>query len=749
MLGKFRPEPLQLGGITIQPDVTGSWRKRRSVDAGAGANIEDVTRALRDLRRETRANRVGANRALQHVVEKFDQRLDDTLTDRRVSGSMPSLRSRSATRSPLRLAFTLLLAVFLFTLTMAYRFAAMGGHFAGFEDDEFVHLSQAQQVLLGERPPRDFVELGMPMTVGLSAAAQVIGGRTLLSEAALTMGMLGVCAAALFVLGARASGSLTIAFLIALLQIAMAPRFYNYPKLLAYAMAIPAVWAYVARPARTTATLMGIAGAAAFLLRHDHGVYVGMAALFAVIAAHWPNVRQSARDAGVALIASLVCAAPYLVLTQVDGGIVRHLSDFVSFATRASAQTDLKAVTFDVDLSQPLWTRTPQAEPARRIHVQWQDGITEDERREAEQRLGLTEREPFSDKVWIYRVTDTGTNSLRAIVSDPRVIDTDGINRSRFTLTEAEQPQPAGLAQRARNLRILPGILRESNAPSFLYYLFSAIPLVALLLSVRGWRSGAPYEPRGAAIAVIALVTIVVNWALLRGNLPSRLADVTELVGVLGAWVCAVLIANSSRRIKPLTISLLILVLILAAASIQALEGVSSQVAQTGILEGPGNAAVKARELRTLMSATPPIDAWGSDVKGIERVAHYVRTCTAPSDRVLAVAYTPWLYFMTGRGFAGGHVWLQARYFSTAADQALIVERLRKERPPIVLTVPPSRYSEYEASFPQLDAFLNREYDLAGNVDFGEGVEYRVLTARGRTPAGEYAPLRLPCFVNP
>src|SRR5262245_21503036 len=191
-------------------------------------------------------------------------------------------------RRPLRTAVTVILAVLLFTLAFGYRFAAMGGHFAGFEDDEFVHLSQAQQLLLGERPTRDFVELGMPLTVGLSAAAQAMGGRTLLSEAVLTMGALALCSTILFILALRASGSLTIAFFIALIQIAMAPRFYNYPKLLAYAIAIPALWAYLSRRTRARVAVVGVAGATAFLLRHDHGVYVAFGALMAVVAAQWP-----------------------------------------------------------------------------------------------------------------------------------------------------------------------------------------------------------------------------------------------------------------------------------------------------------------------------------------------------------------------------------------------------------------------------------------------------------------------------
>src|SRR5205814_10501769 len=51
------------------------------------------------------------------------------------------------------------LAILLVAVTCVYRFATLGGALGGFENDEFVTLSLAQQATLGETPVRDFVEV--------------------------------------------------------------------------------------------------------------------------------------------------------------------------------------------------------------------------------------------------------------------------------------------------------------------------------------------------------------------------------------------------------------------------------------------------------------------------------------------------------------------------------------------------------------------------------------------------------------
>jgi len=190
--------------------------------------------------------------------------------------------------------------------TMLYRVLAMGGPLGGFENDQFVTLSQAQQIVMCDWPVRDFVALGKPLTLLLSAFGQVLLGRTLRAEAVLTSAFLGVCAAVLFVMGCRASGSILIALLVALMQIAMAPRFYNYPKLLAYAMAIPALWWYIDRPDRRRLAVLALVGVLAFLLRYDHGVYVGIAAILAVALAWRLDVRRMATD--IALLGAMAFA---------------------------------------------------------------------------------------------------------------------------------------------------------------------------------------------------------------------------------------------------------------------------------------------------------------------------------------------------------------------------------------------------------------------------------------------------------
>ena len=104
---------------------------------------------------------------------------------------------RGSPRGVARTCALVAIAGFLFALTVFYRFASMGGTLAGFENDEFVTLAYAQQMVLGDVPVRDFSENGSPLTHALSAAAMWTIGPPLLAEAVLTMSMLGMCTAIL------------------------------------------------------------------------------------------------------------------------------------------------------------------------------------------------------------------------------------------------------------------------------------------------------------------------------------------------------------------------------------------------------------------------------------------------------------------------------------------------------------------------------------------------------------------------
>jgi len=99
--------------------------------------------------------------------------------------------------------------------------------------------------------------------------------------------------------------------------------------------------------------------------------------------------------------------------------------------------------------------------PLAMVHVRWAD-ITEADRLALEQRFRLTEAAPRAQGLWAYVPADTSSATLRAIVTDPSVIDTDGINRRTFAIADNPPltPRRGGLldgapAWMARAMRVL------------------------------------------------------------------------------------------------------------------------------------------------------------------------------------------------------------------------------------------------------------------------------------------------------
>ena len=141
-------------------------------------------------------------------------------------------------------ALSFLVAVFSWLL----RFNDPGGSFAGLTDDHFFYLVRGWQILFGDLPVRDFVDHGAPLFYYIGAAVQVLFGRGTLSELAFCATALAVGAAATFWLSTVASGSILAGLAGVLIHVWLLPRFYNYPKILVYAAAIPLLWWFADRP---------------------------------------------------------------------------------------------------------------------------------------------------------------------------------------------------------------------------------------------------------------------------------------------------------------------------------------------------------------------------------------------------------------------------------------------------------------------------------------------------------------------
>src|SRR5262249_38397005 len=73
------------------------------------------------------------------------------------------------------------------------------------------------------------------------------------------------------------------------------------------------------------------------------------------------------------------------------------------------------------------------------INVRWRNTLSDSDRQNLEARYGLRRPRPLEEATWRYELTDTSSALLSALVHDPMVDDTAGLDRRTGALTH---PQP-------------------------------------------------------------------------------------------------------------------------------------------------------------------------------------------------------------------------------------------------------------------------------------------------------------------
>ncbi len=196
--------------------------------------------------------------------------------------------------------------------------------FTGFENDHFMHLAWARQLLVGAWPGRDFAEPGMPLTVLLSAGAQWLF-QGFLPEAVLTIALLATAAGLVCAVAVDATSSRLAGVLAGLAIVAWYPRLYSYPKLLVPALTLWLLLRYIRRRSGPRLGALAACSVAAFLLRHDLGLAAALATLVGLGAL--TDLPPRAR-AGVVLRfvgLGLAMVAPYLLYLQLVEGLGEHV----------------------------------------------------------------------------------------------------------------------------------------------------------------------------------------------------------------------------------------------------------------------------------------------------------------------------------------------------------------------------------------------------------------------------------------
>jgi hypothetical protein len=210
------------------------------------------------------------------------------------------------------------LIVFSGLATAAFRFLA-----ASFNNDHFVHLIAARQMLSGDWPTRDFLDVGRPLLIVASAGAQWLLGPTLFAEAILVSIAFGMAAALTALVVWVITRSLWAAWAAVLIEVLAFPRTYAFPKLLALALGLLVIVHYIRTPTWTRQLLMAVGTAVGFLFRHDLGLYIGIGGLLAsLVSGPRTALVRGARFAALCL----ALVAPYLAYVHVHAGLPNHFA---------------------------------------------------------------------------------------------------------------------------------------------------------------------------------------------------------------------------------------------------------------------------------------------------------------------------------------------------------------------------------------------------------------------------------------
>ena len=104
-------------------------------------------------------------------------------------------------------------------------------------------------------------------------------------------------------------------------------------------------------------------------------------------------------------------------------------------------QAGIAAATFGLlaGLSFTLITLSLRAQPVR-VNVRWTPGTTDVDRRAIEQRFSLIGGEHIDGATWRYLLANRSSRNIEALVKEPRVEDTNNIDRAAFRLVEVPAP---------------------------------------------------------------------------------------------------------------------------------------------------------------------------------------------------------------------------------------------------------------------------------------------------------------------
>jgi hypothetical protein len=292
------------------------------------------------------------------------------------------------------------------------------------------------------------------------------------------------------------------------------------------------------------------------------------------------------------------------------------------------------------------------------------------------------------------------------------------------------------------------GLSRDENLEAWLYYAFLSVPVLAVVaVAYRATRAPAEFADAPTAIhesvagiVALSLMTTMLGYYFLRGNLAARFGDLAPAVAVLGAYLLALSTTSRDRSWthRALGLAEAVVVLGLTMFSIWQLHSVGAEL-RTGRLLEPGDVFARTRQTSEDL-ASMPRSLRERQAGDRMQAADYLHRCTRATDRVLAVGYFTDILTFSERLFAGGRAAFFVGFYSDERYSREMIARLEAESVPIVLGGPLTT----DPRIPLLADYLRTHYEEAGTVQANEGT-VPVLVRRG-VPSRPLGPGGLPCF---
>jgi hypothetical protein len=634
-------------------------------------------------------------------------------------------------------------------LAFGYRCTSLNG----FSNDHFVHLARAQAMLAGDLPIRDYTEEGVPLTVLLSAGAQLVFGQSLFAELVLVVTSLSVAAGVTCWLASRVTGSLLLGMGAALLQVLVYPRLYSHPKILLYSVFLLIAWWYLTAPGRRRLGVLALWTAVSFLIRHDHGVYIGLGAAAVIAVAHWRDGIAPIARRGVEYgILTVLWLTPYLAYVQYQRGLVDYFRTGLAISGSEASRTRFGRLTFDAPPA-GSWIAWPSEDPdSFAIRVRWTPDVDEARRRTLERDLGLLAPEHAEGRTWRYRLESPARATLAQLVSRAEAEDTSGFDRSSLTIDDERSLWARALsATRLDRLASveagtrLAGLFSAHNVSVVLFFAIWSLPIVAVVLLTLTRRVASDVHARAFTIVLSALVAISAA-GLLRDSLAQRIPDMYGSLPMLVACVIAI-----GWRMRPsgqvARIAAGGTIVALATAFVLGtlvLGQAPSRLDQARILDGPRAFWQRAQTVFQHTREWPWATEWpaGNGWK----VARYVHDCTGPDDRLLVTWSAPEMNVFSRRVFAGGETALLPIFRPPAQYEPSVVARLSRQSVPIVL-VDPDGLEEFERLYPDIKRWLDDRFHRVGQFS-PDDRPIDVYVDRNRTRTGTDAEFGWPCFAS-